>query len=147
MSYFAGQDELSFLSREDLLLLGAAAANREELEVSLENAIDITSLLGSLEKVCTLLELADRPAQQCLQAIRKVSIDLEEALKGCHHDGGRGLLDLLLEGQSAEAVDESRSLMLAMYRDSPSLLWEMVAHDVWAIKAAAQAASKASIVS
>ena len=133
-------DDLSSTSRKDVLFLGAAAANSDELETSLRQARDISRLLESLEKIQIILATGyHQPAQRYLQAIHEVSICLEEALQCCGDERGNGLLALLSEAEPAEAEDESRSLLIAMYRDSPGQLWEMLAHDIWAIELAAKA--------
>jgi hypothetical protein len=126
-----------------LLFLGAAAANSDQLETSLTFAPDMIGLLASLGKAWSLFGVADQPVQKYLQAVGEVSMQLKEVLKSCVDEKGHGLLDLLLEEEPAEAATESKNLLEAMYRKSPAKLWEMVAHDVWAIKKAAQNAQAA----
>ena len=136
---FTHADELSSTSCKDVLLLGGAAANSEELEASLRHTRDISHLLESLEEISVLLETGyDQPAQRYLQAIHAVSICLEEALKCSADESGNGLLDLRLEEESVEVADESKSFLTALYRNSPGQLWEMLAHDIWAIQSAAK---------
>ena len=138
MHFFADTDELSSTSQRDLLFLGAAAANSDELEASLGLATDISELLASLGKAWSQFGVPDQPAQKYLQAVRELSLQLKDVLRSCVDKRGNGLLDLLLDEESAEAASDSKHLMEMLYRESPGLLWEMVAHDVWAIRKAAQ---------
>lgn len=137
-------DVLDSTCQKDLLFLGAAAANSDELETSLSLASDIKGLLASLGKACRQFEVAEQPTAIYLWAIREASSQLEEVLKSCVDESGKGLLHLLLKEKSAEAASDRKLLMEMLYRESPGQLWETVAHDVWAIREAAQNVQAAS---
>ena len=138
MSIFAEADVLDSTYQKDLLFLGAAAANSDELETSLSLASDIGDLLASLGKACKQFEVAEQPTRIYLRAIREASTQLEEVLLSCVDEGGKGLLDLLLKEKSAEVVSDRKLLMELLYRQSPGQLWETAAQDVWVIREAVQ---------